>query len=209
MLIWRSYLFSIQLLNSMKSVAVYCGSSSGNQEAYTQQAQAMGRELARRGLTLVYGGGRVGLMGTIADAVLAAGGRVIGVIPRFLADKELAHRDCTELHVVDTMHQRKLLMADLADGFVAMPGGFGTLEELFEVLTWGQLGLHGKPVALLNTLGFYDTLLALLDHMRAEGFLRPENRAQLLQHADAAALLNAMAEYQPAKVEKWLTPEKS
>nr|WP_223650693.1 TIGR00730 family Rossman fold protein [Hymenobacter psoromatis] len=196
----------IEVIDFMKSVAVYCGSSSGNQEMYTQQAQAMGRELARRGLTLVYGGGRVGLMGIIADAVLAAGGRVIGVIPRFLADKELAHRGCTELHVVDTMHQRKLLMADLADGFVAMPGGFGTLEELFEVLTWGQLGLHGKPVALLNTLGFYDKLLALLDHMRAEAFLRPENQAQLLHHADAAALLDAMAEYQPASVEKWLTP---
>ena len=193
----------------MKSVAVYCGSSSGNQDIYTQQAQAMGRELARRGLTLVYGGGRVGLMGTIADAVLAAGGRVVGVIPRFLADKELAHRGCTELHVVDTMHQRKLLMADLADGFVALPGGFGTLEELFEVLTWGQLGLHSKPVALLNTLGFYDKLLALLNHMRAEAFLRPENRDQLLHHAEAAALLDAMAQYQPASVEKWLLPEKS
>ena len=193
----------------MKSVAVYCGSSGGNQEAYPQQAQAMGRELARRGLTLVYGGGRVGLMGTIADAVLAAGGRVTGVIPSFLADKELAHRGCTELHVVDTMHQRKLLMADLADGFVALPGGFGTLEELFEVLTWGQLGLHGKPVGLLNTRGFYDALLALLDHMRAEDFLRPENRTQLLQHTEAAALLDAMAGYQPAAVAKWLTPSRT
>ena len=193
----------------MKSVAVYCGSSSGNQEIYTQQAQEMGRELVRRGLTLVYGGGCVGLMGTITDAVLAEGGRVIGVIPKFLADKEVAHRGCTELHVVETMHQRKLLMADLADGFVAMPGGFGTLEELFEVLTWGQLGLHGKPVALLNTQGFYDTLLALLDHMSAEAFLRQENRAQVLQNANAAALLDAMEAYQPARLEKWLTPEKS
>ncbi|RZK33860.1 MAG: TIGR00730 family Rossman fold protein, partial [Hymenobacter sp.] len=164
----------------MKSIAVYCGSSSGNKEEYTQQAQAMGRELARRGSTLVYGGGCVGLMGTIADAVLAEGGRVIGVIPGFLADKELAHKGCTELHVVETMHQRKLLMADLADGFVAMPGGFGTLEELFEVLTWGQLGLHGKPVGLLNTLGFYDALLALLGHMSAEAFLRLENLSQVL-----------------------------
>jgi uncharacterized protein (TIGR00730 family) len=191
----------------MKSVAVYCGSSSGNQEEYTQQAQAMGRELARRGLTLVYGGGCVGLMGVIADAVLAEGGRVIGVIPQFLADKEVAHRNCTELHVVETMHQRKLLMADLADGFVAMPGGFGTLEELFEVLTWGQLGLHGKPVGLLNTLGFYDALLGLLDHMSAEAFLRSENRQQVLQNADAVALLDAMTSYQPTRLEKWLTPE--
>jgi len=193
----------------MKSVAVYCGSSSGNQEIYTQQAREMGRELARRDLTLVYGGGCVGLMGTIADAVLAEGGRVIGVIPGFLADKELAHKGCTELHVVDTMHQRKLLMADLAEGFVAMPGGFGTLEELFEVLTWGQLGLHNKPVGLLNTQGFYDTLLALLDHMSAEAFLRSENRGQVLQNAHAAALLDAMAAYQPVRLEKWLTPEKS
>ncbi len=193
----------------MKSVAVYCGSSSGNQEIYTRQAREMGRELARRDLTLVYGGGCVGLMGTIANAVLAEGGRVIGVIPGFLADKELAHKGCTELHIVDTMHQRKLLMADLAGGFVAMPGGFGTLEELFEVLTWGQLGLHGKPVGLLNTQGFYDTLLALLNHMSAEAFLRPETRGQVLQHANAAALLDAMAQHQPARLEKWLTPEKS
>jgi uncharacterized protein (TIGR00730 family) len=191
----------------MKSVAVYCGSSSGNKEEYTQQAQALGRELARRGLTLVYGGGCVGLMGVIADAVLAEGGRVIGVIPQFLADKEVAHKGCTELHVVETMHQRKLLMADLADGFVAMPGGFGTLEELFEVLTWGQLGLHGKPVGLLNTLGFYDALLGLLDHMSAEAFLRRENREQVLQNTDTAALLDAMAGYQPLRLEKWLTPE--
>ena len=190
----------------MKSVAVYCGSSSGNKEEYTQQAQAMGRELAQRGLTLVYGGGCVGLMGVIADAMLAEGGQVIGVIPQFLADKEVAHRNCTELHVVETMHQRKLLMADLADGFVAMPGGFGTLEELFEVLTWGQLGLHRKPVGLLNTLGFYDSLLALLDHMSAEAFLRRENREQVLQNTDAAALLDAMTNYQPARLEKWLTP---
>jgi uncharacterized protein (TIGR00730 family) len=188
---------------------VYCGSSSGNQEVYTQQAQEMGRELARRGLTLVYGGGCVGLMGTIADAVLAAGGQVIGVIPGFLADKELAHQGCTELHVVETMHQRKLLMADLADGFVAMPGGFGTLEELFEVLTWGQLGLHDKPVGVLNTQGFYDSLLALLDHMSGEAFLRPENRSQVLQNVSAAALLDAMEAYQPVRLEKWLTPENS
>jgi len=193
----------------MKSVAVYCGSSSGNKEEYTQQAQEMGRELARRGLTLVYGGGCVGLMGTIADAVLAEGGKVIGVIPGFLADKELAHQGCTELHIVETMHQRKLLMADLADGFVAMPGGFGTLEELFEVLTWGQLGLHGKPVGLLNTQGFYDALLALLDHMSHEAFLRSENRGQVLQNVSAAALLDAMEAYQPMRLEKWLTPENS
>ena len=188
----------------MKSVAVYCGSSSGNQPLYTQQAQAMGEELAQRGLTLVYGGGRVGLMGAVADATLAAGGRVIGVIPKFLADKELAHTGCTELHVVETMHQRKLLMADLADGFVAMPGGFGTLEELFEVLTWGQLGLHGKPVALLNVAGFYNSLLSLLDHMVGQELLRLENRRQVLQNANVPALLDAMSAYRPVRLEKWL-----
>ena len=191
----------------MKSVAVYCGSSSGNKQEYIEQAQEMGRELARRGLTLVYGGGCVGLMGTIADAVLAEGGKVIGVIPGFLADKELAHKGCTELHIVETMHQRKLLMADLAEGFVAMPGGFGTLEELFEVLTWGQLGLHGKPVGLLNTLGFYDSLLGLLDHMSAEAFLRRENRNQVLQSANVSALLDEMAAYKAVRLEKWLSPE--
>ena len=148
-------------------------------------------------------------MSTIADAVLAEGGKVIGVIPSFLADKELAHKGCTELHIVATMHQRKLLMAALAESFVAMPGGFGTLEELFEVLAWGQLGLHGKPVGILSTQGFYDTLLALLDHMSGEAFLRPENRGQVLQNANAAALLDAMEAYQAVRLEKWLTPEKS
>ena len=188
----------------MKSVAIYCGSSSGNQPLYIQQAQAMGTELAQRGLTLVYGGGRVGLMGTVADAALAAGGRVVGVIPKFLADKELAHTGCTELHVVETMHQRKLLMADLADGFVAMPGGFGTLEELFEVLTWGQLGLHGKPVGVLNVAGFYNTLLSLLDHMVGQEFLRVENRRQVLQSTSVPNLLDAMSAYRPVRLEKWL-----
>ena len=190
----------------MNSVAVYCGSSSGSQDIYTRQAQAMGQELASQGLTLVYGGGRTGLMGAVADAALAAGGRVVGVIPSFLADKELAHRGCTELHVVDNMHQRKLLMADLSDGFVAMPGGFGTLEELFEVLTWGQLGLHGKPVGLLNVEGFYDGLLSLLDHMVDQQFLRRENRAQVLSHLNPHILLAAMRDFQPTGLEKWLTP---
>ena len=143
----------------MKSIAVYCGSSAGTNPNYVAQAQALGAAMVAQGLTLVYGGGRVGLMGTIADAVLAHGGQVIGVIPDFLDDKELAHLGCTELHVVKTMHERKLMMADRADGFVAMPGGYGTLEELFEVLTWGQLGLHQKPVALLNVDGYYDHLL--------------------------------------------------
>jgi len=190
----------------MKSVAIYCGASAGTNDLYRQQADAMGQELAQRGLTLVYGGGRVGLMGAVADSVLRHGGQAIGVIPDFLASKELAHLGLTELFVVQTMHERKLKMAELADGFVAMPGGFGTMEELFEVLTWGQLGLHQKPVAVLNVGGFYDHLLRALDHMATEGLLRPENRRQLLQDEDPAALLEKMRDYQPPAVEKWLTP---
>lgn len=190
----------------MKSVAVYCGSSAGTNPAYVAEAQALGAALVAQGLALVYGGGRVGLMGAIADAVLAAGGEVIGVIPGFLDDKELAHKGCTELHVVATMHERKLLMADRADAFIAMPGGYGTLEELFEVLTWGQLGLHQKPVGLLNVAGYYDHLLLALDRMRDDQLLRAENRAALLQDASPAGLLAQLAAYRPAPVEKWLHP---
>ncbi|MET4108255.1 TIGR00730 family Rossman fold protein [Hymenobacter sp. UYP22] len=190
----------------MKSVAVYCGASSGTNELFTQQAQAMGRALAERDFTLVYGGGRVGLMGAVADAVMQHGGRAIGVIPDFLADKELAHTGLTELHLVKSMHERKLMMADLAEGFVAMPGGYGTLEELFEVLTWGQLGLHRKPIGVLNVAGYYDHLLRALDHMADEGLLRRENRNQLLSHPEPHGMLDAMLAYQPVSLEKWLTP---
>ncbi len=190
----------------MKSVAVYCGSSAGTNEIYSQRAQEMGQALAGRNMTLVYGGGRVGLMSAVADSVLAHGGRVIGVIPDFLVEKEVEHRGLTELHIVRSMHERKLMMADLAEGFVAMPGGFGTMEELFEVLTWGQLGLHRKPVAVLNVAGFYDHLLRALDHMADEGLLRRENRQQLLSSAEPQGILDAMLAYQPVSVEKWLTP---
>ncbi|RSK44135.1 LOG family protein [Hymenobacter perfusus] len=190
----------------MKSVAVYCGASSGTNELFTQQAIAMGQALAERGFTLVYGGGRVGLMGAVADAVMQHGGKVIGVIPDFLADKELAHTGLTELHLVKTMHERKLMMADLAEGFVAMPGGYGTLEELFEVLTWGQLGLHKKPIGVLNVAGYYDHLLRALDHMADEGLLRRENRNQLLSNPTPHGILDEMLAYQPVSLEKWLTP---
>ncbi|GGG47258.1 LOG family protein [Hymenobacter glacieicola] len=190
----------------MKSVAVYCGASSGTNELFTHQAQAMGRALAERGMTLVYGGGRVGLMGAVADSALAHGGNVIGVIPDFLVEKEVEHRGVTELHIVKSMHERKLLMADLAEGFVAMPGGYGTLEELFEVLTWGQLGLHRKPIGVLNVAGYYDHLLRALDHMADEGLLRRENRNQLLSNPDPSAMLDSMLAYQPLNLEKWLTP---
>ncbi len=190
----------------MNSVAVYCGSSAGANPAFVLQAQALGAALAVQNLTLVYGGGRVGLMGALADAVLAHGGRVVGVIPTFLADKELAHKGCTELHVVGSMHERKLLMADRADAFIAMPGGYGTLEELFEVLTWGQLGLHRKPVGVLNVAGFYDHLLGALDRMRDDQLLRPENRNALLQDDSPAGLLAQLAHYRPAPVAQWLDP---
>ena len=190
----------------MKSIAVYCGSSAGTNPSYVAQAQALAAALVEHDLTLVYGGGRVGLMGTIADAVLALGGRVVGVIPDFLDARELSHKGCTELHVVKTMHERKLLMAERADGFIAMPGGYGTLEELFEVLTWGQLGLHQKPVALLNVDGYYDHLLLALDRMRDDQLLRAENRSQLLQSPDPQELLAQMAAYQPVQLAKWLTP---
>ena len=190
----------------MKSIAVYCGSSAGTNPNYIAQAKALAAAMVAQNLTLVYGGGRVGLMGTIADAVLAHGGKVVGVIPDFLDAKELSHTGCTELHVVKSMHERKLLMAERADGFIAMPGGYGTLEELFEVLTWGQLGLHRKPVALLNVDGYYDLLLQSLDRMRDDALLRAENRAQLLQSANPQELLALMAAYQPVELEKWLTP---
>ncbi|GAB3297392.1 LOG family protein [Hymenobacter tenuis] len=190
----------------MKSVAVYCGASSGTNEQFTQQAQAMGQALAERNFTLVYGGGRVGLMGAIADSVLQHGGNAIGVIPDFLADKELAHTGLTQLHIVKSMHERKLMMADLAEGFVAMPGGYGTLEELFEVLTWGQLGLHRKPIGVLNVDGYYNHLLRALDHMADEGLLRRENRNQLLSNPNPHGLLDEMLAYEPIALEKWLTP---
>ena len=190
----------------MKSIAVYCGYRAGTNPNYIIQAQALAKAMVARNLTLVYGGGRVGLMGTIADAVLALGGQVVGVIPDFLDAKELSHRGCTELHIVKSMHERKLMMADRADGFIAMPGGYGTLEELFEVLTWGQLGLHQKPVALLNVDGYYDHLLLALDRMRDDQLLRTENRTQLLQSASPEALLAQMAAYQPVQMAKWLTP---
>ncbi|SHJ63442.1 hypothetical protein SAMN02745146_3594 [Hymenobacter daecheongensis DSM 21074] len=189
----------------MKSVAVYCGASPGFNETYRQQADLMGQTLAQRSITLVYGGGRVGLMGAVADSVMRHGGQAIGVIPDFLANKELAHVGLTELHIVKSMHERKLLMADLAEGFIAMPGGFGTLEELFEVLTWGQLGLHKKPSGVFNVLGFYDHQLQFLDKMVTEGFLRPENRAQLQQDDTPNGLLDKMLAYVPTDLEKWLT----
>jgi len=174
-------------------LCVFCGSSSGTRAVYRTAAEAFGALLAQRQIELVYGGACVGLMGALADAVLAGGGRVIGVIPEALTAREVAHRGLTELRVVGSMHERKALMASLSDGFIALPGGIGTLEELFEVWTWSQLGLHAKPCALLDIDGFYSGLSGFLDHVVVEGFLKPKQRQALLVEADADALLERMA----------------
>ena len=189
----------------MDSVCVFCGASPGVRPAYAAAARRLGAALARGGRRLVFGGGHVGLMGAVADAALAAGGTVVGVIPRFLVDKELAHPGVTELVVVETMHQRKAEMAHRADAFAVLPGGFGTGDELFEALTSSQLGLHEKPVGLLNINTFFDPLLAWLDRMVRERFLRPQHRALLLTAAEPEALLEALAAWRPAEApSKWL-----
>lgn len=173
----------------MKALCVYCGSNPGVRDVYAGAAEALGRTLAERGIGLVYGGAAKGLMGRLADAVLAAGGEAQGVIPHALMRKEIAHSGLTRLHVVNTMHERKAMMAELSDGFVALPGGFGTLEETIEIVTWGQLRFHAKPCGLLNVDGFFDHLLAYLDHAEAEGFLKPEHRRMLLVADEPGALL--------------------
>ena len=187
----------------MKSICVYCGSSAGTEPVYAEAARAVGRLLAGCGLRLVYGGGRVGLMGLVADAALAAGGTVIGVIPKALADCEIAHTNLTELILVASMHERKAQMAELSDGFLALPGGFGTWEEFCEMVTWGQLHLHEKPCGLLNVAGFYDPLLLFFDRAAAAGFVRPEHRAMVLSEADPKRLLAQMQAYRPPTVSKW------
>ncbi|AOK30215.1 DNA-binding protein [Burkholderia singularis] len=187
----------------MKTVCVYCGSAHGAKPAYTDAARAFGRALAQAGLTLVYGGGRVGLMGVIADEVLASGGRAIGVITELLVDKEVGHTGLTELHVVPDMHHRKKMMADLADAFVAMPGGAGTLEEFFEVYTWAQLGYHRKPIALYNIDAFYEPLLALLKHTVDEGFMQRVYFDALCVDAAPDALIEQIVRYRPPARDKW------
>ena len=177
------------------ALCVYCGSSAGRDPAHAEAARALGREMAARGIRLVYGGGHVGLMGIVADAVLEAGGRVTGVLPEALMHSEVGHDRLTELLVVKDMHERKAQMAALADGFIALPGGIGTLEELFEVWTWLQLGYHEKPVAMLNVLGFYDLLLAFLDTQTDAGFLRNEHRSLLVADSDPSKLLDRIAQF--------------
>ncbi len=177
----------------MKRLCVYAGSSAGARPEYAAAAAALAEQMAARGVGLVFGGGRVGLMGVLADSILAAGGEAIGVMPQGLVDREHGHSGLTELRIVGSMHERKALMAELADGFVAVPGGIGTLEELIEILTWSQLGLHAKPMGVLDVAGFYGGLASLLDHMVAEGFLRAENRARLVSEPDPDALLTRIA----------------
>src|SRR6478609_10481875 len=177
------------MATAARRVCVFCGASAGRDPGYVALAAGVGAGLAERGIALVYGGGRVGMMGAVADAALAAGGEVIGIIPRRLVDRELAHRGVTELRVVETLHERKAGMAALSDGFIALPGGLGTLEELAEVASWAQLGLHAKPIGLLGRAGYWDALVRWLDHAVAEGFLTPANRALVEEDADIAAFL--------------------
>jgi len=188
----------------MRRVCVFCGSSPGTNPVYLEAAREVGRTLARRGLGLVYGGGSVGLMGAAADAAMAAGGEVIGVIPRALQLRELAHGHLTSLHVVGSMHERKAKMAELAHGFVALPGGMGTLEEFAEILTWAQLGLHARPCGLLDVDGYYRPLLAFFDQAVAAGFIRPEHRALVLVDARPDALLDRFEAWQPPPIQKWI-----
>ena len=193
----------------MKSLCVYCGSNSGSNPAYAEAAVALGGRLARDGIRLVYGGGNIGLMGTVADAVLAAGGEVTGVIPKQLVDMEVAHLGLSELEVVGSMHERKSRMFDLADGFVALPGGFGTLEEIVEMLTWRQLGIGNKPCAILDVEGYWSPLVAMMDRMVEDRFLHPGQRADLWTGRDIDDMLAWMQAYQPAEASKWLDEKRT
>mgnify|MGYP001817795633 FL=1 len=188
----------------MKRICVYCGSSPGGRASYLDAAADLARVMVARGIGLVYGGGSVGLMGGIADAVLEAGGVVTGVIPRSLAEREVSHGGVTDLRIVESMHQRKALMAELSDGFIAMPGGFGTIEELLEVLTWSQLGFHQKPCAILNVDGYFDALMQFLDHSVDQAFVKPIHRNMLLDHELPEQLLAMMETYQHPVVDKWI-----
>lgn len=188
----------------MDSICVYCGSSPGRDPVYTKAATGFADELVNRDLDLIYGGSSVGVMGTLADAVLDAGGKVIGVIPEALEEKEVAHTNLTKLYVVESMHSRKQTMVDLAEGFVALPGGLGTVEEIFEVLTWAQLGFHEHPCGFLNSNNYYDDLTAFLDHAVTEEFVKPVHRERVIVESTPAALLDAFTSYEPQQVEKWI-----
>lgn len=188
----------------MKSVCVFCGSSIGKRAAYAEQARKLGLSIAEKKIALVYGGGNIGLMRVIADAVLQAGGEVTGVMPGLIADKEIVHQGLTKLHIVETMHERKALMAKLSDGFIAMPGGFGTIDEMFEIMTWNQLEIIKKPTGLLNVDGYFDGLLSFIDHAVQEQFVRAEHRDNLVVETDDKLLLEKLLNHKPAKAEKWI-----
>ena len=190
----------------MEAVCVFCGSREGSRPAYAEATRSMGKEIARRGLGLVYGGGRVGLMGAVADAVLEEGGEAVGVIPKALVSKEIAHAGLTKLHVVGSMHERKMMMADLSDGFVTLPGGYGTLEEFFEILSWAQLSIHEQPCGLLDVDGFWEPLSTLFDHAVTEGFVHLDHRSLVLTEGDSRVLLERMEHYTPPKTKKWIGP---
>jgi uncharacterized protein (TIGR00730 family) len=193
----------------MQRICVFCGSQMGTSDLYRQAAADLGRLLVQRDYGLVYGGGHVGLMGSIADAVLQAGGEVIGVIPEAMVVRELAHTSVTHLQVVPSMHARKARMAELADAFIAMPGGYGTFEELFEIITWAQLGVHCKPIGLLNVAGYFDALLTMVEQAIATGFIRPEHRQLTVVAAQPEALLEALASHQLPPVQPWLRPREA
>lgn len=196
--------FIIHPMSRLRRICVYCGSSSGSDPAHRAAAHGLGAFLAQQGLGLVYGGGNVGLMGAVADGALSQQGEVIGVIPQSLMEKELGHGGVTSLHVVRSMHERKQLMVDLSDGFIALPGGFGTLDELFETLTWLQLSFHDKPVGILNVGGFFDGLLDFISHMSRSGFLKPEHAACVLVENSPSALLSRMEDFRPPELGKWI-----
>lgn len=196
-------------MNKIKSIAVFCGSSLGSASLYQEKAQELGTYLGVNNYHLVYGGGNIGLMGVIANAALAAGGEVTGVLPHFLNKKEVGHVALSTLILVDSMHERKQKIEQLSDAFIAMPGGFGTLEEVSEMLTWAQLGLHKKPIGLYNINSFYSTLLTQLDKMVDEGFLKAQNRAMVLEDINAEYLVQSLKKFEPITVQKWLNPDQS
>jgi uncharacterized protein (TIGR00730 family) len=192
----------------LQNICVFCGCSDRIQEPYLQAAREMGRAIADRGFTIIYGGGRTGLMGALADSALEHGSKVIGVLPKTFNTPVLAHKNLSELHIVDTMHERKAKMIDLSDAFIALPGGFGTLEELFEILTWAQIGLHTNPVGILNTNAYFDSLLVLIEHARSQGFIYDEHRSLLINRSNPYDLLDQMTSYHPpANLDRWVNRE--
>ncbi|MGJ0486489.1 MAG: TIGR00730 family Rossman fold protein [Methylomicrobium sp.] len=196
-------------MKQLKNICVYCGSSPGNREAYTEKARALAETLVNRGIGLVYGGASIGLMGAVADHVLRLGGRAVGVIPEALMRKEVAHYQLTEMHITHSMHERKMRMAELSDGFIALPGGLGTLEELFEIWTWAQLGFHQKPCGLLNVEGYYNPLIEFLDHAVTEQFVKDSHRAMLIMESEPEKLLDRFADYRAPAVKIWVEKDET